>query len=238
MTDRGWPKWGCLEPILVYLGVLSSGLLYGYFGEDIMLLMQAAGVVRTEVPLFTLAYIFQFLFTVLLVLFLCVFVNNASLSDLGLKNTSWDNYWRYGIVGGILLMLLVILLGLPVNYLQPEIEPQVFEEMLRSVQGGSEFITLLLMGAVLAPISEELFYRGMIYPVVRGYLGPFWGAIVAGLIFALAHWDIWRIIPLAVGGAVLCYFYEKTGSILVTMLSHGVWNGIMALIVYFSLFNV
>ncbi|WP_061213554.1 CPBP family intramembrane glutamic endopeptidase [Syntrophomonas wolfei] len=231
-------KWNWLEPILVYLGILFSGLLFSFCSEEIAFLMLAIGMPQTEMAFFAVAYIFQFLVTVLLVLFLSVFVNNAGLNDLGLKNTSWSNYWRYGIMGGLLLMLLVLLLGLPINYLQPDIRPQVFEEMLRSVQGGSEFIILLLMGAVLAPVSEELFYRGMIYPVVRGYLGPLWGAIAAGLIFGLAHWDFWRTIPLAVGGAVLCYFYEKTGSILVTMLAHGVWNGVMAVIIYFSLINV
>ncbi|MDD2510058.1 MAG: type II CAAX endopeptidase family protein [Syntrophomonas sp.] len=231
-------KWNCLEPILVYLGILLSGLLFSFLGEDISFIMLAIGMPQTEMAFFAVAYIFQFLATVLLVLFLSVFANNASLDDLGLNNTSWSNYWQYGILGGLLLMLLVLLLSLPINYLQPDIQPQIIEEMLRSVQGSSEFIMLLVMGAVLAPVSEELFYRGMIYPVVRGYLGPLWGAIVAGLIFGLAHWDFWRTIPLAVGGAVLCYFYEKTGSILVTMLAHGVWNGVMAVFVYFSLINV
>lgn len=231
-------KWSWPELILVYLGIVLSGLLFGFISEEIVSLILALGLPPTEMTFYSTAYIFQFTATVFMVLLLSVFVNNAKLSDLGLRNTSWSNYWRYGILGGLLLMLLVLLLGLPINYLKPDISPQAFEEMLRSISGVSEFIILLLMGAVLAPISEELFYRGMIYPVARDYLGPLWGAIAAGLIFGLAHWDLWRSIPLAVGGAVLCYFYEKTGSIFVTMLAHGVWNAVMAIIVYCSLINL
>lgn len=127
-------------------------------------------------------------------------------------------------------MVIIMGLGLIMNYFNPEIKPQPFEEMLREASSIS-FIFLLVIGAVLAPISEELYYRGMVYPVFRFYMGPLGGAIVAGLIFGLVHWDLWRAIPLAAGGAILCYIYEKSGSILVSAVAHGTWNGIMALIV-------
>jgi membrane protease YdiL (CAAX protease family) len=38
-----------------------------------------------------------------------------------------------------------------------------------------------------------------------------------------------------VGGIFLCYVYEKTGSILVSTLTHGMWNGILALLIYLSM---
>jgi membrane protease YdiL (CAAX protease family) len=94
---------------------------------------------------------------------------------------------------------------------------------------------VLVVGAVLAPVSEELFYRGMIYPLFRKHLGPMWGSIISGIIFGLAHLDLWRAIPLALGGIVLCYIYEKSGSILVSILAHGVWNGVMSILIYLSL---
>jgi len=59
--------------------------------------------------------------------------------------------------------------------------------------------------------------------------------ILAGLLFGLAHFDLGRIIPLSVGGAILCYIYERTGSILTSALAHGIWNGVMALVVFLSL---
>jgi len=75
----------------------------------------------------------------------------------------------------------------------------------------------------------------MMYPVFRRHLGIRWGATAAGAVFGLAHWDLWRTIPLAVGGALLCWIYEKTGSILVSAVAHGVWNGTLALIIYFTM---
>ena len=142
---------------------------------------------------------------------------------------------RYGILGGLALLVVIFLLSLPLEILKPDLPPQTYEEMLRLAEGAGQFLLLLFLGVVLAPIAEELFYRGMIYPLARYSLGPVWGAIGAGLVFGLAHWDFWRAIPLAVGGAILCYLYEKSGSIWATATAHSIWNGIMTLLVYFSL---
>ena len=177
----------------------------------------------------------QFLVTVGLVLLLVGVARQTDWRELGLKPLSARKMLRYGIVGGLALLAVIFVLSLPLEILNPDIEPQVYEEILRSAHGVSQLLLLLLMGAVLAPISEELFFRGMIYPLTRYSLGPFWGAIGAGIIFGLAHWDAWRAIPLAIGGAILCYLYEKSGSIWATVTAHGMWNGIMTLLVYFSL---
>ncbi|MGI5911674.1 MAG: CPBP family intramembrane glutamic endopeptidase [Syntrophomonadaceae bacterium] len=224
------PQWGLLEISAVYIGILAAGLLFGSFSDVIKSWLTGIGIDNIAIAYFIIVYFFQFIVTLLLVLVFTMVFNQASLSDLGLRHTTWVNYLRYGISGGFLLMVIIMGLGLIMNYFNPEIKPQPFEEMLREASSIS-FIFLLVIGAVLAPISEELYYRGMVYPVFRFYMGPLGGAIVAGLIFGLVHWDLWRAIPLAAGGAILCYIYEKSGSILVSAVAHGTWNGIMALIV-------
>ncbi len=221
------PKWGWIDLIIVYIGTVLLTLL----GTKLI----APNIVDL-LTYFAAGAIIQFFISIGLVLLLVVYVNKARLVDLGFKKPSVHNLLVYGLLGGILLMVFMILIGIPVSRLQPDVQPQVFEQMLRSVEQNWQFFILLFLGAVTAPISEELFYRGMLYPVFRGCLGPGWGAAASGLIFGLAHWDLWRTIPLAIGGAALCYMYEKTGNIWVTMLAHGTWNGLMSLMVYFNFF--
>lgn len=232
------PRWGLLEIVAVYIGIMVAGMLFARYSESVKSCLAASGIADTTLALFTAAYVFQFIITILLVLLFTIVLNRARLRDLGVKHVGIREYIRYGLMGGVLLLIFIVALGIIINLLHPDINPQLFEEMLRTASGPGGLITLLIMGAVLAPISEELYYRGMIYPVFRGYVGPFWGAIIAGILFGLVHWDLWRTIPLAVGGVILCYIYEKSGSILVSALAHGVWNGIMALIVYFSIVNI
>lgn len=237
LSKSGRPvSWGLLEIGLAYLSILASGMIFVIYGENLFGLLVQLGIPDTDLGYFTIVFAVQFISTVLFVFLFTILLNKASLDDLGIKGARLVDYMKYGILGGLLLLLLIVLLGIPINYLQPDIEPQAFEEILRLITGPAEFLVLLVIGAVLAPLSEELFYRGMIYPVFRQYLGPLWGAILAGMVFGLAHWDLWRTIPLAIGGAILCYIYEKTGSIFVSALAHGVWNGVMSVIVYFSLY--
>jgi len=229
------PKWGFLELILVYFGIMLSSVVYGICMEDINRLLASFSIPDNTFTIFVSAFAFQFIFTVLLVLFFTVVTNKATTREIGLKVASGGEFMRYGIGGGILLLIIVILLSIPIGYLNPELDPQMYEEILRSLTDRSAIIWLIVIGVVLAPLSEEMFYRGMLYPVFRRYLSPGWAMAVSGIIFGLAHFDLWRAIPLAVGGAGLCYIYEKTRSILVTTVAHGVWNLIMTMMVIYSL---
>ena len=237
MEQRERPRWGLLEIVAVYIGIIAAGLIFGRYSDGIKVWLAGTGVGDTTLAFFAIAYIFQFVVTILLVLLFTLVLNRARLSDLGVRNVSGKEYIYYGLLGGFLLMIFIISLGLIINLFNPDVKPQLFEDMLRSADNWGSFLILLIMGSVLAPISEELYYRGMIYPVFKSYLGTLGGAILAGLLFGAVHWDLWRAVPLAAGGIILCYIYEKSGSILVSALAHGVWNGIMALVVYLSIMN-
>lgn len=229
------PRWGFIEIILVYVGIIGSGIIVSLLSLQFPVIESGFGM--GKIGFFLFAFMIQFLMTIALVYLLAIVLAGGSWSELGIKKAPWRNYLIYGVLGGLLLITVVILLGFVIKQFQPELPPQDYEVMLRSAGKLAVALLIILVGAVLAPFSEELFYRGMVYPVFRGKLGPLWGAIIAGLVFGLAHMDLWRAIPLAIGGAVLCYIYEKTNSILVSTVAHGVWNGVMSIIVYLSLAN-
>jgi len=230
LTDR--PRWGWMEIILVYVCITVIGYLVSFFYQQLEDL--TAGLGMGEAGYFLVVFLLQFIATLGLVWFFAMVTTGAGWSDLGVKATNLKNLLQYGLLGGIILIVTVVLLGLVLKQFAPDVPPQDFEQILRSVHDLKTFLPLLVAGAVLAPFSEELYYRGMIYPVFRRHLGPVWGAILAGLLFGLVHFDLWRTIPLAIGGAGLCYIYEKTQSIWVSTLAHGVWNGFMSMVVYFS----
>lgn len=232
--NKGRPSWNWVDVIFVYLGIIAASLLWGIYGDSVMHYLSGLGMPDTRLAQFSTAYLLQFIVTVGLVLLLSGVGRGTSWQEVGFVSLSFKNFMKYGILGGLVLLTVIFLLSLPLQVLNPDLPPQPYEQMLRTAQDAGQFMLLLVMAAVMAPLSEELFYRGMIYPLTRFTMGPFWGAISAGLLFGLAHWDFWRAVPLAVGGAILCYYYEKSGSIWATVTAHGVWNGIMSLMVYFS----
>ena len=99
----------------------------------------------------------------------------ASREDLGLRPAPLRDILIYGCGSGIILLLFMLAISWPMSRLIPDLSPQLYETMLRNAGHGAAFVVLFFMGAVLAPISEELFYRAMIYPYLRGVLGPVGG---------------------------------------------------------------
>ena len=98
--------------------------------------------------------------------------------------------------------------------------------------GGTFFLAAVLAGAVLAPLAEEMVFRGVLY----GWLRRRWpvapAVLAVAAAHALLHGDETRFLPLF---AVFCIFtllYEKAGSLWAPVLAHGVHNLATLLISY------
>ncbi|MFA7336829.1 MAG: type II CAAX endopeptidase family protein [Candidatus Obscuribacterales bacterium] len=78
---------------------------------------------------------------------------------------------------------------------------------------------------ILAPFSEELMFRGLVYGWLRHRFGVMIGVIGSALLFAGYHFDLvgfWQYFGI---GLVLAIAYERSRSLLVTTAIHGLWNG-------------
>ena len=95
------------------------------------------------------------------------------------------------------------------------------------VDGPTDLVlvaTILANLVVLAPIAEELVFRGWIYTGLRARFGLWPSFLVTAVAFAAWHWDPRRILlvlPLAVALGLL---REIAGSIKPTILLHGCYN--------------
>jgi uncharacterized protein len=102
--------------------------------------------------------------------------------------------------------------------------PQVEALTGGQVLGSLELILVLFLVSVLAPIGEELLFRGMLYPLLRRQ----WGAVAAitanAVIFAGAHL-IWQLFPaLLVIGLLLAFLREWSKSVYPCILYHFLQN--------------
>lgn len=125
---------------------------------------------------------------------------------------------------GALLQLLAELTGEELPTVQEE-----FREAARNRRMAPYFA----VGAVVfAPIAEELFFRGMLFPAIAKRLGLWAGIVLSAAAFSVAHLNqaagsganllIFVIIfPL---GMFLAWLYHWRGTIVVTMLVHSVFN--------------
>lgn len=102
-----------------------------------------------------------------------------------------------------------------------------------SLNGSVLFNTFTFISVViLAPIFEELIFRGMILNTLTKYNKMF-AIIVTSLLFGLLHLNITQAIPAFFMSLVLCYMYVQTDSIFVTILAHA-GNNFLALMSAYS----
>jgi|SRR4051794_22589041 len=89
----------------------------------------------------------------------------------------------------------------------------------------------VLLIVVMAPISEEVCFRGMLFGGLRTSLARVPAALIGGLVFGGLHalTGLSAVPPLIVFGFVLCLLYEKTGSVVPGIILHMLNNAVALL---------
>ncbi|HTF55815.1 MAG TPA: type II CAAX endopeptidase family protein [Planctomycetota bacterium] len=81
---------------------------------------------------------------------------------------------------------------------------------------------------VAMPPFEELMYRAILYPMMRRHMGPVAAVLLNGMVFGLLHYfygiPIEGVPAYAVGGAILAWVYERTGSLAFPWIVHAAAN--------------
>lgn len=85
---------------------------------------------------------------------------------------------------------------------------------------------LLFIGIVAAPVAEELVFRGVAFPVLARRAGMVPAALLVSLVFAAIHFHPEAVLPLFVVSMCFCAAYAVTGSLLVPMVMHALFNGV------------
>jgi len=185
---------------------------------------------------FTVAIAFglaSFFSGVILVVWLAVYRHKASWSELGLKK---GKFWQDTLYAFVAETVVLITLGfyawllLKLFGLNLPVQP-VVKIFGPSVKG---FIMAFISVAVLAPFSEELFFRGFVYAGFKAQWGPLKAQLASAAIFALFHFQLLLFVPLFVIGLILALLYETRKSLLASYLMHAFNNAIALLVVYFA----
>ncbi|MFW6107572.1 MAG: CPBP family intramembrane glutamic endopeptidase [bacterium] len=87
-----------------------------------------------------------------------------------------------------------------------------------------EAVQIALAAVLIAPIVEEVFFRGFLYGALRRWVPPWFAAVAVGLVFGLLHPPIAMLVPLSLLGAFLCLVYEKTGRLMLPIGMHLLFN--------------
>jgi membrane protease YdiL (CAAX protease family) len=93
-------------------------------------------------------------------------------------------------------------------------------------------IWFFIVGALLAPLVEEIFFRGFLFQGFRARYGWVAGMLLSSAIFAIAHLDPVSLIPTFILGNLLAYLYQRSNSIWPGVILHMIVNTFGLISVY------
>ena len=102
------------------------------------------------------------------------------------------------------------------------------EQAFKQLHYAFPMMLFALLGSVVAPIGEEVLFRGMLYTTLKRRVraGSLMPLIISALLFALIHASPLHLIPLFLMGLGFAIAYERSGSLWVPILMHAVNNGV------------
>lgn len=109
-----------------------------------------------------------------------------------------------------------------------ETEEEAVQEVVKAFSEAESPATLVMLcvtAVLVAPITEEVIFRGYLYPVAKRFAGRWAAVLFSSLLFAMVHQNAMALVPLAFLAVLLALSYEFTGSIWAPIGIHMVFNG-------------
>ena len=150
-----------------------------------------------------------------------VLTSAGGAGSIGLERSAWLHGFRRGVLwslafGAVALCAFLVLSLAGINALAMIRVPLPSQT--------TTLVLLFLVGGVIAPVAEEIFFRGMLYGFFRRW-GVAPALLISTLLFVLSHAQ-GRGLPVtqAVGGLVFAVSYEREGNLLVPITIHVLGN--------------
>ena len=225
-------KWNAIDAV-ISLAFLTVALIGIYFGSaklfEVLGGEQFFNSSNISNASFTVLYGIQTVLMLAVVWFFAIFRRKSNLRDLGLRYYSIVKTIWYSFLSLLTIFFVSFLYMFLMNSLFGIENPGSKIEILVGNRSISSNI-LLVVVAVIAPFSEEVFFRGFLYSAFKKSWGVNVALLLSSFLFAIVHLELYSFIPLIIIGWLLAYLFEKTKSLLMPIFLHGVYNLILILI--------
>lgn len=131
-------------------------------------------------------------------------------------------------VGVAIVAYTVNAVAVLVSGTEDPVEQQLIQDAL---SGGLPLALVVLLAVVVAPVTEEVVFRGVLFRAMADRLNLGVGIVLSSAIFALIHIEVVVSQPLALlglftVGVLLALAYHLTGNLMVPILGHAVFNAV------------
>ena len=194
-------------------------VIFGEFGKEMPRVIQTRDVIQSGS------------LELLIVAVICGFLRYRGVGLVEFFGLRKVTLWKIPGLAFLLLLAAYPLIGAAAGLTQQidggNAEPQEIVQFFLAASASSDrwsVATIVAMGAIVAPVAEELIFRGYIHGTIKRYLGMSAGILVNSALFAAIHLNSASLFPLFVLAVCFTLVYEATGSILVSMTMHSLFN--------------
>lgn len=144
-----------------------------------------------------------------------------------LRNLLFAPYAYLSSLAPFLLMLVLYSLTLTALGVDPSSGAHPVVPLLAKSENSNLILLVVLMAVVVAPVIEEIMFRGYFYTWMRMYLHPVLAIPLSSFVFAALHpQGVVGLVPLTCIGMILALIREWRNSLLTCMLTHAIFNAV------------
>jgi membrane protease YdiL (CAAX protease family) len=140
--------------------------------------------------------------------------------------------WRSFRMPAVQVVLLGVATAYAVSFFGVLIRtPTTPNEITKLLDSRTSLILMAVFGITIAPVCEELVFRGFLQPLLVRSLGVIAGILAAALPFGLLHYreygNSWRhAVIVAAAGAAFGWMRQRTGSTRASAIMHAAYNAL------------
>lgn len=99
-------------------------------------------------------------------------------------------------------------------------------ELTALAETSLEVVLLVVMTVMLAPLTEEVFFRGLLQGALRDRFGPVRAVTIASLVFGITHFQVVQFPALVLVGVVNGFLVLRTGRLGPALWCHAAFNAV------------
>ena len=172
---------------------------------------------------------------------LFIVIEGIAATALLVKSQRWKDYgrfefrWPYLAIFFLSFILMFLWVNITTRIFPSTQNGSAIVKEAANLTGISYFITRILYGSLIAPIVEELVFRGLLMTALSKFKKYYIDVIISSTLFSLIHvlqygWVLTDFIVYAGAGLILCMLFCYTRSIYWSMALHILWNSFLIIV--------
>ena len=172
---------------------------------------------------------------------LLIVIEGIAATVVLVKSQRWKDYgrfefrWPYLAIFFLSFILMFLWVNITTQIFPSTQNGSAIVKEAANLTGISYFITRIFYGGLIAPIVEELVFRGLLMTALAKFKTYYVDVIVSSTLFSLINvlqygWVLTDFIIYAGAGLLLCMFFRYTRSVYWSMALHILWNNFLIIV--------